>query len=65
MNDTYGLPISDITCSQPVCHIDLSGLCKLSRGLYQRRTGRGSEKLDDPHTIAYTKVHTACGANAT
>lgn len=57
MNDTYGLPIIDITCWRPVCLFrpvgPPRGFSKDNHCVCERRTGRGSEKLDDPHTIAY------------
>lgn len=34
MNDTYGLPIADITCGQPVCHFRPVGSLRSSWSLY-------------------------------
>lgn len=59
IDDTYGLPIMDIACCQPVCHFrPVGSLQAFLKFVCERLSGRRSEKLDDPHTIAYRQVFT-------
>lgn len=61
MNDTYGLPIMDITCCQPVCHFRPVGSLPVSWSLYVNAALGEGLKNWTIHIPSPTTVHTTSG----